>query len=39
MGELADQKYRVEKVAPDGGIWGLLVAIGTGIQLVSCIHV
>lgn len=35
MSELADQKYRVEKVAPDGGIWGILVAFGTAIQLAS----
>lgn len=33
MSESGIKKYRIEKVAPDGG-WGFLVASGLAIQLV-----
>lgn len=34
MSESPTQKYRIEKVAPDGGVWGFLVALGVAIPLV-----
>lgn len=34
MSKSTVQKYRIEKVAPDGGVWGYLVAISVAIPLV-----